>query len=1770
MAAGLAFCPSAALPQALPTGGHYVAGQGAIAAQGSSMTINQSTLRGIINWQGFSIGAANAVRFNNGSGATLNRVTGAQMSQIEGLLSATGSLYLINPNGIVIGKNGQVVTGGGFVGSTRDEPDSAFMAGVTQTLTGSSPGMVINEGKISAANGDAVLVGRAVTNSGSISAPNGTAALAAGDQVVLRPVSGPAGIYVAPGSSGDVTNQGTIAAASAALAAAGGNVYALAADQGGAVQATGVKNVNGQVWLTAPQGNVDITGTVTAKNADGTGGQVVAAGQSVTVGSTANISAAGASGGSVAIGAAQNATPAGAIAESSVTTIADGARIAAGGPGGGGDIETSGRSFSLGAASINAGAGGSWVIDPTDLTIDASAASTIDTSLGLGNNVTELTSNGSGSGVGDINIDSAISWGTGATLTLTAYHSINVDAAIAASGDGKLVLTTNNNSGGTSSGGALNFSNGNIALTGNNAALTINGVAYTLIQSANELQSVGSSGNYALAENIDASGLSSFTPIGESSAFNGTFNGLGNTVSNLSVSTNDSYAGLFGNSSGTIANLTLANVTVTSTGSGGYIGGLIGLNNGAINNVNVTGTLTASTATYLGGLVGYNNGSITGATAGDSVNGGGGNSYVGGLIGLNNATLKNVSASGAVNGATAEYLGGLIGYNNGTLTTGSASGAVIGGNGNSQVGGLIGLNNAQLSDVSASGAVTASTAQYLGGLIGNNENTVTNASATGAVSGGTGNSEVGGLIGLNNAQLTGVSATGNVTASTAEYLGGLIGNNENTITNAYARGAVTGGKGNSDVGGLIGLNQATLNVVDATGSVSSNNGKNIGGLIGFNNNSVTNAYATGAVSGGNGNSSVGGLVGSNQGTVRYVYAAGLVSNGAKYVGGLIGSNDGTVTDGYWDTESTGQSTSAGGTPETTSFLQGGLPTGFSSSIWGQIKNLTYPYFQYEYDYKTPDVIEGTLYQSEGGATASGGVPVAALVDGNAVLSTETGANGTYYGLLASGTTAADESVLVYTNGQGSQPAAASLADNVASNNITINLDLIGNTFHVETASANWSTVQANLTTAEGGNSTATGIVNGLANLRVDALGAFTIDRTMAAPAGAGGSVIVAAAGNLTIGSQGSVTGDNGVTLATAGNFGNDNGASAITVGNGAQWLIYSSNPNSDSDGGLSPNFIQYNASYPTTDSIGATIAYGGGTTPKGTGNGFLYSVAPTLTLASVTKTYDATAALPTSATAYSLSGAEAGDSVTLSTSGITGSYASANAGTGLDVNVSGLSIASATRDGVPVYGYSIASVASQPIGTIDPALVTIAANAENKTYGTNDPTLTYTATGLIGDPTAAGNLSRADYGTQAGENVGTYNIGLGNLNYGSNYTVALANNGAALSITPASVTVAANDATKTYGVNDPTLTYTASGLVGGKTVDGITLASDPTAIGGLTRQDYGTVAGEQVGSYGIGLDHLSYGSNYTVVLANNGAALNITKASVTVAANDATKVAGTSDPAFTYASTGLVGGTAVDGVTLASDTVTGALSRRPGEGTGTYAITLGDLSYGANYALALADNGADLTITPAPVANNIVIQPQLTPTNLQSAPANGGGVELVAAGNSFAPLPAIVSTVSTSGAGGGQIIVANGDFGSQGSGGGGTPAFTPGSTSLGGDVIFENGNSPAAGGGNGGGTPQGGGGFSTAPGAAPLGGNALFENGNSPSPQNGDNGTSQNNNGGSASNSGFGSTPTGDATFGNGNSPSAQNGNSGASQNDNGGSSSNNNDGNSSSKRLGF
>ncbi len=266
----------------------FVAGLGMIGpVSGGSLSVTQSSARGVIDWSSFSIGADGRVFINNGTGATLSRVTGGDLSRIDGLLKATGSLYLINSNGVVIGAKGSILTDGSFFASTRDIATGAFMAGGALTASGKSAGDVANQGAILAREGDVVLIGRSVENSGSITAPKGTATLATGDSVLLTTVGGPAGVYVAPetNDSGSLTQTGRIEAAAAALKAGGGDIYTLAGNRTGLISATGTKTVNGEVWLSAPNGKLVAGGDISARNADGTGGRVVANGADVTIAS---------------------------------------------------------------------------------------------------------------------------------------------------------------------------------------------------------------------------------------------------------------------------------------------------------------------------------------------------------------------------------------------------------------------------------------------------------------------------------------------------------------------------------------------------------------------------------------------------------------------------------------------------------------------------------------------------------------------------------------------------------------------------------------------------------------------------------------------------------------------------------------------------------------------------------------------------------------------------------------------------------------------------------------------------------------------------------------------------------------------------------------------------------------------------------------------------------------------------------------------------------------------------------------------------------------------------------------------------------------------------------------------------------------------------------------------------------------------------------------------------------------------------------------------
>ena len=153
----IALEPMLQAASSLPTGGSFTAGSGNISASGNTLTINQSTLRGIINWNNFSIGQGAFVTFNNGSGATLNRVTGGAASDILGQLLASGNIYILNPDGILIGRGATVHTGGDFLATTLNLANNAFLSGGPLTFTGSSPATVVNLGDISSSGGSIYL-----------------------------------------------------------------------------------------------------------------------------------------------------------------------------------------------------------------------------------------------------------------------------------------------------------------------------------------------------------------------------------------------------------------------------------------------------------------------------------------------------------------------------------------------------------------------------------------------------------------------------------------------------------------------------------------------------------------------------------------------------------------------------------------------------------------------------------------------------------------------------------------------------------------------------------------------------------------------------------------------------------------------------------------------------------------------------------------------------------------------------------------------------------------------------------------------------------------------------------------------------------------------------------------------------------------------------------------------------------------------------------------------------------------------------------------------------------------------------------------------------------------------------------------------------------------------------------------------------------------------------------------------------------------------------
>ena len=268
--------------------------------------------------------------------------------------------------------------------------------------------------------------------------------------------------------------------------------------------------------------------------------------------------------------------------------------------------------------------------------------------------------------------------------------------------------------------------------------------------------------------------------------FTGVFDGRGHTIGHLTIKGENGVA-LFGylGSGAEVRDLVLGDVNIT--GSGGYIGGLTGWNNGGdISGCHSTGLVRGSWS--VGGLVGDNGGLLVTSTG--SVSG----TNRGGIV-------TNCYSTGAISGSN--YVGGLVGYNGGTVTACFSTGAI---SGKDKVGGLVGsnANDGALIECCSSGAVSGNSS--VGGLVGDNsyDCTLAECYSTGAVS-STGR-YAGGLVGASSGILTQCYSSGAVDGN--DYVGGLVGAHRyGTVTQCYSSGAVSG---NSIVGGLVGWNSGPV------------------------------------------------------------------------------------------------------------------------------------------------------------------------------------------------------------------------------------------------------------------------------------------------------------------------------------------------------------------------------------------------------------------------------------------------------------------------------------------------------------------------------------------------------------------------------------------------------------------------------------------------------------------------------------------------------------------------------------------------------------------------------------------------------------------------------------------------------------------------------------------------------------------------------------------------------------------------------------------------
>ena len=244
-----------------PSGEKNIVGKVEIHREGKDTLIHHQGKKAVIEWDSFSIGKNEHTKFLQATkdSSVLNRVVGNNPSEIFGKLSSNGKVYLLNQNGILIGKDAIIDTRS-FIASALNLSNQCFLEEENFSFEGKSDSSVVNLGKIIAEK-EIFLIARVVENKGSLKATE-TVGLAGGE--ILLKEGSQNRVYIKPNTRGRVSNKGIIQSASIELQAAGGNTYSLAVNHEGLIDATKTEERNGRVLLKAETGTTKVSGKILA------------------------------------------------------------------------------------------------------------------------------------------------------------------------------------------------------------------------------------------------------------------------------------------------------------------------------------------------------------------------------------------------------------------------------------------------------------------------------------------------------------------------------------------------------------------------------------------------------------------------------------------------------------------------------------------------------------------------------------------------------------------------------------------------------------------------------------------------------------------------------------------------------------------------------------------------------------------------------------------------------------------------------------------------------------------------------------------------------------------------------------------------------------------------------------------------------------------------------------------------------------------------------------------------------------------------------------------------------------------------------------------------------------------------------------------------------------------------------------------------------------------------------------------------------------------